>query len=106
MTMFGGVPISVIIPPSIDAKDSGISDSDGLRCALRAACMSIGISSASAATLFIRADMAAASDAMIAMCAASLRVAETTNCASSSIAPEFDRPRLTISTSAMMMTAG
>ena len=104
--MLGGVPISVIIPPRMDANDSGISDNDGLRSAFLAACMSTGISSASAATLFIRAESAAASDDMIAMCVPSLRVPEITNRARSSIAPELDSPLLTIRTSAMITTAG
>ena len=104
--MLGGVPISVIMPPRIDANDSGIRDSEGLRFALAAAWMSTGISSASAATLFMMADSTAASEDITAMCAPNLRVLSTTKRASSSIAPEFDRPRLTTSTSAMMIVAG
>ncbi len=66
------------MPPSIDAKESGISDIAGLRPALDAACMSSGISSASAATLFITAESAAAREAMIDMWAASFRAPEIT----------------------------
>ena len=43
---------------------------------------------------------------MIAMWPASLREPSMTNARSSSIAPEFDSPRLTTSTSAMMIVAG
>ena len=75
--MFGGVPISVIMPPRIEAKDSGIRDSDGLRPAFFAACMSTGISRASAATLFMMAERPAASADMMPMCVASLRDAST-----------------------------
>ncbi len=76
--MLGGVPIMVIMPPRIEAKDSGMSDRDGLRPAFFAACISTGMSSASAATLFMIADSAAARPDMIAMCVASLRDASTT----------------------------
>ena len=57
--ILGGVPISVIMPPRIDAKDSGINVSAGLRFSLLAACRSTGMRSASAATLFINAESAA-----------------------------------------------
>jgi len=93
------------MPPRIEANDKGISDSAGLLPAFDAACMSTGISNARAATLFINADSTAASVDMMPICAASFLVPDTTNRASSSIAPELDRPRLIISTSAMMTTA-
>ena len=64
MTTLGGVPIRVTMPPRIEANDSGISVSAGLRLDFAAACMSTGINSASAATLFITADRAAAMLAM------------------------------------------
>ena len=106
MTMFGGVPISVTIPPRIEANEIGIRVSAGLRLALRAAWMSSGISSASAATLFIAVDSAAERLAMMPMCACRPREASSTRRASRSIAPERESPRLTIRTSAMMTTAG
>ena len=105
ITIFGGVPISVIMPPRIEANDKGISESAGLRLAFDAACMSTGISNARAATLFINADNTAASVDMIPICPASFLVPETTKRASNSIAPELDRPRLIINTSAIMTTA-
>jgi hypothetical protein len=105
MMILGGVPISVIMPPRIEANDRGINESAGLLLAFVAACMSTGISNARAATLFINADNTAASDDMMPICAASFLVFDTTNRASSSMAPELDRPRLTISTSAIMTTA-
>jgi hypothetical protein len=43
MTMLGGVPIRVIMPPRMVPKDSGISVSDTARLALRAASMSSDI---------------------------------------------------------------
>ena len=78
MMMFGGVPINVIMPPRMEAKDSAISDRDGLRPAFLAACKSTGMSNASAATLFMTAESAAASADMMLTCAASLREASTT----------------------------
>ena len=77
MMMLGGVPISVTIPPSIDANDSGISVIAGLRPAFLAACKSIGINSASAATLFITADNEAETPAIRLMWANRLRPAPT-----------------------------
>ena len=65
--------MSVIMPPRIDANESGIKLSAGLRLAFAAACMSNGISKASAATLFITAESAAAKPAMMPICAPSFR---------------------------------
>ena len=104
--ILGGVPISVIIPPRIEANDKGINDKAGLLLAFFAACISTGINNASAATLFIIADKPAASAAITLMCAPNLRVPEMTYLASSSMAPEFDKPRLIIRTSAMIAVAG
>ena len=58
--MLVGVPISVTRPPKREANESGINVRDGLRPAFFAACISTGINSASAATLFITADNPAA----------------------------------------------
>ena len=77
MMMLGGVPISVTMPPRIVAKDSGISDSPGARPALRAVWMSTGISSASAATLFMKADSTPPIPPMIAIWLPSDRVLST-----------------------------
>ncbi len=73
MTMFGGVPINVIMPPRMDAKDRAMRESDGLRLLFFAAWRSSGISNASAATLFMTADSDAARPAMMPTWAASLR---------------------------------
>ena len=105
MIMLGGVPISVIMPPRIDANDSGISVERTLRPAFLAACMSIGISSASAATLFIIADRIADTPDITLICKISDRPAPIIWRAISSIAPELNRPRLTINTSAMITVA-
>ena len=58
----------VTIPPRIDAKDSGMRVRAGLRFALAAACMSKGINSASAATLFMIADRRAANPDINPIC--------------------------------------
>ena len=105
MMMFGGVPISVIMPPRIDANDSGIRLNRTLRLAFFAACMSIGINSASAATLFITADSIADTPAITLICMNNDRPPSITWRAINSIAPELNRPRLTINTSAMITVA-
>ncbi len=68
--------------------------------------MSTGISSASAATLFISADSAAATPDMMPMCVSRLREADRATRPIHSTTPEFDSARLTTSTSAMMTVAG
>ena len=77
MIIFGGVPISVTSPPSIDAKDRGISVSAGLLALLAAAFKSTGINRANAATLFITADRTAETHAMIPIWAHEARDAFT-----------------------------
>jgi hypothetical protein len=106
MMMFGGVPMRVTMPQTMVAKDSGMRVSAGLRLAFEAASMSTGISSASAATLFITADSAAPTPPSMPMWAVTLRDGSTTYRAISSMAPEFESPLLTTSTSAIMMVAG
>ena len=98
--------MSVIIPPRIDANESGMSVSAGLRLALWAACRSTGMRSASAATLFMTAESTAAIPDMIPMCPLILRLLLTAYRAMSSITPEFDRPRLMIRTRAITTVAG
>ena len=105
-TMLGGVPIKVTMPPRIEAKDRGIRVNAGLRLALAAASRSTGMSSASAATLFMIAESAADTPAMIAIWAKTGRAASTTRLATSSTTPAFDSPRLMISTSATTTVAG
>ena len=104
--MLGGVPISVVMPPRMVAKDSAISVMHGGRPALRAACTSIGIKSASAATLLITAESAAASPPVIAMCRPTGRVSSAVHCVMTPSAPEFSKAREATSTSATITTAG
>ena len=86
--MFGGVPIKVIMPPRIEAKDSGISVSPGFRSVFSDACRSMGMSNASAATLFITADSAAETPAIRPMWRPMLRVPSRSAPAIISMAPE------------------
>jgi len=94
------------MPPRIVANDKGIRDSAGDLLALLAACISTGINSARAATLFMNADKTAPRNPMDAMCKGSGRFALMTRLVSISIAPDCDSARDTISTSAIIMTAG
>jgi hypothetical protein len=103
--ILGGVPIRVIMPPRIDAKDNGISVKATLRLAFFAACISIGINRASAATLFMTADSTAETPDITLICINRERPPSITWRAINSIAPELDSPRLTINTSAMMTVA-
>ena len=103
--MLGGVPISVTMPPRMVAKDSGIRLCPAARLAFSAASTSSGIKRASAATLLMTADSTAPALPMMAICRGKGRSGSMTRLAISSTAPEDDRPRLTIRTSAMMATA-
>ncbi len=103
---FGGVPISVVMPPNSEPKASGISTLPGGSFSFWAAWMATGISSASAPTLFMKADSKAASPVTAAMVMVGPASAGSTRCASASTAPEVCRPRLSTSTQATVMTAG
>ncbi len=105
MMMLGGVPISVAMPPRMVAKLSGISVSPTERPALRAVWISTGISSASAATLFMNAESAPPTTPMIAICAPRLRWAFTSVRVIRNTAPERTSPAETISTSATISVA-
>ena len=68
MRMFGGVPIRVTRPPSMEPKESGISTVAGDLPALEADWMATGISSARAPTLFINIERIAARKVSTLMC--------------------------------------
>jgi hypothetical protein len=78
----------------------------GLRPALRAVAMSTGIRSASAATLFMKAERTPATAPMIAICAPSAREASTSVRVISKTAPERTSPAEITRTSATTTTAG
>ena len=88
------------------AKASGISDRPGRRPALVEADSSTGIRSASAATLFMKADRPAPIVAMMAMWLPRLRPLSTTMRTIQATAPELTSPREMTSTIATTMVAG
>jgi hypothetical protein len=51
--MFGGVPISVTMPPRIEPKDRGMSRTAAARFALAAVAIATGMNRARAPTLFM-----------------------------------------------------
>jgi hypothetical protein len=104
--MFGGVPISVTSPPRIEPKASGISSTAGARPAFAADCSAAGISSASAPTLFMKADSSPATPDRLATCAPAFSIGGSRRRAISSTAPAFCRPRLMTSTIATVTVAG
>ena len=94
------------MPPRIVAKESGISDRPGLRPALRAVAISTGMSSASAATLFMKADSTPPTPPMIAIWVPSERLASTRVLVIRNTAPERTSPAETTSTRATTSVAG
>ena len=104
--MFGGVPISVTMPPRMAAKASGISVSEGGRPAARAARMSSGIKRARAATLLTMLDSKAPTPLTMAIWVARLRFSFASPRVAKESAPEFSNAREATSTSATMTTAG
>ena len=104
--ILGGVPISVAMPPRIVAKLSGIRLNPGDRPALRAVWMSTGISSARAATLFMKADSTPPMTPISVICPPRLREASTSVRVISNTAPDRVSPADTISTSATTSVAG
>ena len=104
--ILGGVPMSVAMPPRIVAKLSGIRLNPGDRPALRAVWMSTGISSARAATLFMKADSTPPITPISVICPPRLREASTRVRVISNTAPDRVSPADTISTSATTSVAG
>ena len=104
--MFGGVPISVAMPPRIVAKDNGISVFLGVQLDALALFISIGIRRASAATLFMKADKIAPIKPMIDICPQRLFPKVEIFCPIKKIAPELIKPFDTIKTNATMIVAG
>ena len=105
-TILGGVPIRVTMPPRIVAKESGIRVRLGLRSPFRAASMSTGINSDSAATLFMTADSRPPTPDIRPIWGPIPLTPDTHTRAIASTTPELKRPRLTIRTRAMITVAG
>lgn len=106
MIRLDGVPIRVVVPPRMDAKASGISTLPGGSSRRAAIWTATGISSASAPTLFMKADSTAASTHSAAMLRVGPAPAGSTWRVSASTAPERCRPLLSTSTQATVTTAG
>ena len=102
----GGVPISVVMPPRMVPKASGINTQPGDMSSRLASWMATGISNAMAPTLFMKPDNRAPRPTS----ASRLRVGPasrgSTRRANASTAPEVCRPRLSTSTQATVITAG
>ncbi|MCY1451621.1 hypothetical protein D9M71_684960 [compost metagenome] len=88
----GGVPISVVMPPRIEAKDSGISTLPGASRCFAAICRAIGINSARAPTLFMKLDSTAASTSSASRLALGPTPPGSRRCARMSTAPLVCRP--------------
>ena len=106
MIKFGGVPISVVIPPSKDAKAMGINKYDGEIRLSFPTCMATGITKAKAPTLFIKLEK----NAVTPIRSISLTLMPPfnfmTQVFSGSMAPTFNSPLLTTKMAATVMTAG
>ena len=104
--MFGGVPINVIKPPRIEAKESGISTTAGEREAFTADWMATGISSESAPILFMIADSGVAIRLSAPICIVGVLVAGAKRLLRLSTTPELLSARLRIKTAMTVMVAG
>jgi hypothetical protein len=104
--MLGAVPIIVIMPPKMDAKDKGINVFDGFLLAFLFILMSAGIIIASAAMLFIKLDNKADTLPIITIWEVTLEMNFERCCVINSTAPEYTNPRLIIKTNATIITAG
>lgn len=103
---FGGVPTSVVMPPRMVPKASGISTCPGASPMRPASCTATGISSAIAPTLFMKPESRAPSPVRAARLAARPASAGSTLRASASTAPEACKAALSTSTAATVITAG
>jgi hypothetical protein len=106
MTMLGGVPISVIMPPKMVAKDSGISVSETARLALAGNVHIERHQQRQRGDIVDDGRQRRATTAMMPIWTGTARSGATMKAGDRSTAPELTRPRETISTSAMMTTAG
>jgi len=103
--MFGGVPISVVMPPSSEANASGMRKTEAGIAFRRATWMATGMTSASAPMLFMNAESAATMPVSAASCTVTPPWSRSSRSPSRSTTPEFCRPRLMTSTAATVITA-
>jgi hypothetical protein len=104
--MFGGVPIRVAMPPRIVAKDKGISVFLGGQLDALALFISMGIKSASAATLFMKAERIAPIKPIIDICPHRFFPNADIFWPIKKIAPELIKPFDTTNTNATIIVAG
>ena len=102
----GGVPMSVVIPPKIVPKASGISTRPGGKSSRLASCKAIGMSKAIAPTLFMKPESSAPRPTSAAKLTVVPALAGIVCLTSTSTAPVNCNPRLSTSTQATVMTAG
>jgi hypothetical protein len=103
---FGGVPISVVMPPRMVPNDRGIRIRPGGRSSREATRIATGMSSASAPTLFMKPDITAPSTVSATIVSTGPALAGSRLRAARSMAPDDSRPRLSTSTQATVITAG
>ena len=106
MMMFGGVPIIVIMPPRMLAKAMGNSRMVGDRWRSTAVFSATGSMSASAPTLFMKADKIMTTSERLKICWSWFFVKGITLREIWSTTPELRSARLMISTAATVTTAG
>ncbi len=102
----GGVPISVVMPPRMVPKASGISTWPGGSFRRCASLMATGISRAMAPTLFMKADSSAPTPISAARLSTGPALSGRARRASTSTAPEVCSARLMMSMQATVITAG
>ena len=98
--------MSVTSPPNIEPNESGISTLAGERPALLVDWIAIGISSASAPTLFINIDKNAAINDSTAIWRDGRDDKGSIALVTNSTAPERDNPKLTMRTRTTVIVAG
>ena len=102
----GEVPIRVIEPPSSEAKDSGIRNSDGERLLRRATWIAAEMKIASAPIFFMNADSTATQATRMPTCKSFERISGVSQRNSTSIAPDWPIATLTISAAAISGRTG
>ncbi len=106
MMMLGGVPMTVISPPSSEPKASGISISRGSRCVFAATCSATGSMSASAPMLFMKPEMDATTAVIAPICSDGPSSSVDIRLTIQLRRPEFCSVRVMTRMAATVMTAG
>ena len=105
--MFGGVPTSVVVPPRIAPKESGMNRRDGAIPLVRAALATAGNNTAVAAMLFMKAESSPAPTMMTMMSGTSRPpMSAFSRSPTKSASPVFSIAVLTKKIDSIVMTAG